>query len=339
MKNISLQIKKFGKYKRLKDGTVKLVKKGSKLKLNKGEIVALEYSIESDSPLKTKVKTKRFFPDGNVKEQISNADNVGHWGALLIFENILELEEGKYSISVELPEYPHVKQISQEFEISLDNRGTLFGEIPNKMVTESKIEEFVKRNGIYLSEDYREFLLEENGISFQWWHLPEFESISKDNDFGEKINQLTDWDDWILGIYNISGLFNGYYYPLEEVELFTDLNTCFRHFCPIGFDARGDGLLLIANGKHKGKLAMYDHDTIGVIGDYNQVKNGEYESFGTKIKTRFKDLSTASTDELLGELEESGTVKVYDRTFNDLLSELKDRHSKAYQELKKQISS
>src|SRR5690554_4560692 len=163
------------KYKKKPEGSMSIdtgFKNVERISIRGGDTVGLAYRIESDTFITVTIERKYTYPIGKTTVSRCQADSKGEWASILTFHETENLEEGKYIYEVSLPDFPEIEPISQVFYLYKANRGTLFSTYRHLPTDEKSIADFEQQHGFLFCEDYRQFLLDKNGINFNWSELP-----------------------------------------------------------------------------------------------------------------------------------------------------------------------
>ena len=171
----------------------------------------------------------------------------------------------------------------------------------NSPASESQIASLKDAFGI--SEDYAQFLKEQNGFSFE--KLEESE-ISKNYLTGEAESSEGKSDLRVLYSY---GTEEPYYDVKEKIK--EEFYTFGGAFFPVGEGYGGNLYVEILHGDRKGYVASLDHELYASSGSFDEF----LEEFEISRTTNLSDLANKLVD------EELGLAWFHAATFNDFISQ------------------
>ncbi|PIE77363.1 MAG: hypothetical protein CSA15_13340, partial [Candidatus Delongbacteria bacterium] len=149
--------------------------------------------------------------------------------------------------------------------------------------------------------------------------------------FYEFLGEQTESWGWIFEAKTLFGLGNKN--PCLDMKDFNMQNLFYhndlvKYAYPIGQDGGGNCIMQIAQGTHRGKLAMLDHEVSGAMIDWVTGKtNDVYATSPEK----------ATADEFLNDCFEYGGLTLYETEFDAFFNQLIKKHEGLYQLMKEKF--
>jgi len=326
---MKFKIIQIGKVESYTDKTYKFLEEGKKLTLRRHDFFGIEFVLMSNDIYQVELQMRVHYPDGTDEETTMMVTNNVPFMICQGFLHEYHMMDGKWTLEVSVKDRIYSKSgaeisvyddISQNFKITC-----IQPEI--RLAEDDDINDVEVMYNSTLNEDYKSFLKEHNGYNFQWWlhsDLGEHVKMVGDKELRKMAKMPIDKEDkeWIDEVNELFGANTEKYTDLipstgQPYDHFYDV-AFGRFFYPIGKDGGGNPMVQITSGKHKGKLAMIDHE----------VYYGGLESLITMediedLDVPFDDLATAEVDTVIDFCEEVGFLGIYDESFSDYFTRRK----------------
>lgn len=340
--NFQSRIKAFGRYEKQENQSLKLVEENDIIELTPNSIVGYTYEVTGDKNQQLKIINQYSYPNGKSVEAEGVIDTNSLFASILNYPNANENFLGKTIFRTLFPENSEIAPLEKTFYLYDGTKGTLFVNKPFNPATDKDILAFENTYQVTLCDDYKQFLKEYNGLYLFWWfdsdkinaqkgayqsdkygftqtHYPFYE------DLGTK---QEDWD-WIYEAKHLFGLGNkNPYHDMNDFHmpnLFYH-NDLVKYAYPIGQDGGGNCIMQIAQGKHRGKLAMLDHEVSSSMIDW--VKGETEDVYNIPP-------SEATADGFLEDCFEYGGLTLYDISLKEYVAELIQKHRLLYDDMLK----
>lgn len=338
MKSIKYE---YGKYIKQADGSYKIDRKSNYVGLLTQTTVGFTYEVKSNKTEQIKVKNHYIYPNGKEITNEHIIETNALFGCVLNIHKIAEDVIGEMTFKVSFPENSEIKPIEQILYLYDGTLGVLFQQRNFDSATDKDISNFENKYNTSLCDDYKHFLKNYNGLYIHWWafsdefdkkkgayqsdkqgflktHYPFYEFLSK---------QKENWD-WIFDAQTLFGLGNKNPY-LDMKDFYMQSlfyhNDLVKYAYPIGQDGGGNCIMQIAQGIHRGKLAMLDHEVSGAMIDWvTGETNDVYEIPPEK----------ATVDGFLNDCFEYGGLTLYETGFDAFFNELIKKHEDLYHLMK-----
>lgn len=316
---ITAKIIEGGKYKMLPDGTAQIKEKGDILGVEIDDIIGFTYKIESTTNVDKEIPItlEYHYEDGQVSRRNTSVETNALFGTIIHIKRVEDI--GEITFKVLFENKPELT-LQHTFMLYDKQCGLLFG---NKRFTKAStkaIQDFENKYQVLLCDDYKNFLQTQNGLDTRWWRHMDYGVISK---------FTRDWDwlyetDYIFGLGNKNPYLDMSKFHMQNLFYHNDL---VKYAYPVGVDGGGNTLLQIAQGKHRGKLAMLDHEVSVAMLDWIEGKTENVYSISPE---------KATADGFLEDCFEYGGLTFYDLTFEEFLKELTNKHLNVFNTIKEQ---
>lgn len=334
--------KRYGIYKKLPDSSLQQVGfDRDTCCVYSTDIVGLAYQINTEGhTVPVNIQLKYVYPNGTEKKRQHQVESNQEFVSNLIFNDTETLEEGKYIYEVEILDYPEIEPISQVFYIYKAGKSTLFSPIKATSASEDEITNFELSHKVRFCNDYRTFLLNENGFNFMWWTLPEWQVFHNQGDFWTTLSKISTSSDWIEEIHTLFGLNRpDAFYDLNRNLLSFSPQDYISIFYPIGVDGSGNPIVQIANGERKGKMLLIEHEVSAILNDFLMVKNNCFtDVYGQIHKYKFSDFKSATADELIDACIQSGAATFFNLSFKQVFQRLTIFYTLIHKKMKEHYS-
>jgi hypothetical protein len=328
---------KYGKYQKQADSSIKLIEHKNHIGLIPETTVGFTYEVKSDKSQQLKVRNEYIYSNGKIKTSESIIDTNDLFASILTFHSVENDILGEMVFRVSFPNNPEVEKIEQAFYLFDKFRGLLFQNNPFSSATEKDILEFENKYKTSLCEDYKYFLKTHNGLYIDWWafsnELDKTKGAYQSDKYGfiqthypfyEDLGKLKENWDWIYDAQALFGLGNKNPY-LDMNDFYMQSlfyhNDLVKYAYPIGQDGGGNCIMQIAQGKHRGKLAMLDHEVSGAMVDWIEGKTVDVYEISPE---------NATVDGFLDDCFEYGGLTLHDITLDQYLTELLKKHKDLY---------
>lgn len=327
----------YGVYTKQADGSYRATHQDKNILIKGPTVVGFTYQVTSKQTQKIRVKNEYIDANGQTTVRENTIETNALFGSIKTYNDNAVMGETLFRIS--FPEHPELGVLEQDFFLYA-NKGVLFANQPFKPASLQVIEAYENQYQFNFCEDYKRFLTTQNGLYLYWWQDAEDLNTKKgayesdkygftqtEYPFYEDLAKRAEWE-WLYEAKTLFGLENGN--PFSDLTMMHFENLFYhkdlmKFAYPIGLDGGGNAILQIAQGKHRGKLAMLDHEVAGAMTDWIEGKTEDVYEI---------PLEKATADGFLDDCFQYGGLSLYEVTFDEFYTKLIKKHRVLYQEMK-----